>query len=81
MPQTYQVKIPFVGVHPDADHAFEVVTLQRGDIITVETQHTSLRSGLVEVLFGGTVLAAYLRDIEDRTEQVKTSKPEVDDSI
>ncbi len=70
MPDTYHVKFPFVGVYPGADHAFEAVTLQRGAIIKVETKHTSMRSGLVEVLFEGTVLAAYLRDIEDRTERV-----------
>jgi len=70
MPDTYQVKFPFVGVYPGADHAFEAVTLQRGAIITVDAQHTSLRSGLVEVNFEGAVLSAWLRDIEDRTERV-----------
>jgi hypothetical protein len=78
MPQTYQVKVPFVGVHPNADRAFEVVMLERGAIITVDSQHTSLRSGLVEVQFQGTVLAAYLRDIEDRTEPV-SEEPEGSD--
>jgi hypothetical protein len=76
MSQTYQVTVPFVGVHPDAAHAFEVVTIERGAIITVDTEHTSLRSGLVEVRFQGTVLAAYLRDIEDRAEPVSRSGEE-----
>ena len=70
MPQIYQVKIPFIGVHPSADHAFDVVTLDRGDIITVDATHTSKRSGLVEVIFQGAVLSAWLRDIQDRTERV-----------
>ncbi|MDP8981292.1 MAG: hypothetical protein M3O35_11965 [Acidobacteriota bacterium] len=76
MSQTYQVTVPFVGVHPDADHAFEVVTIERGAIITVDTKHTSQRSGLVEVLFQGTVLAAYLRDIEDRAEPLSDTSEE-----
>ena len=74
MPQSYEVKVAFVAVHPSANHAFEAVTLQRGAIITVEAKRTSLRSGLVEVLFEGTVLAAYLRDIEDWTERVAQDK-------
>jgi len=78
MSQSYQVKSAFVAVHPSVNHAFEAVTLQRGAIITVEAEHTSLRSGLVEVLFEGTVLAAYLRDIEDWTERVGQNKGQKD---
>src|SRR5258708_15132556 len=70
MPQSYEVKREFVAVHPSGDRAFEAVRLQRGAMITVDAEHTSLRSGLVKVLFEDTVLAAYLRDIEDWTERV-----------
>jgi hypothetical protein len=71
MSQTYQVKTPFVAVCPTANGAFESVTLEPGTIITVQAEHTVLRSGLVDVLYEGTILAAYLRDIEDRTELVE----------
>jgi len=34
----------------------------------VRSDRTSVRSGLVELLYDGMALSAYLRDIEDRTE-------------
>ena len=71
--QTHQVKSAFVGVHPNHDGTLASVTLEPGAIIAVDTARTVLRSGLVEVLFEGTVLTAFMRDIEDRTEPVHTS--------
>jgi hypothetical protein len=67
MSQTCRVNSPFVVVFK-ADGAFKAVTLEAGTTITVNADRTVQRSGLVDVLYNGMVLAAYLRDIEDRTE-------------
>ena len=69
--QTYQVMTPFVAIYRKTDGVFESVALEPGTLITVQAEHTALRSGLVHVLYDGTVLAAYLRDIEDRAERVE----------
>ena len=69
--QTYRVKTAFVAVRPNAEGAFESVALGPGAIISVRTERTVLRSGLVDVLYQGQILAAYLRDVEDRAEEVK----------
>jgi hypothetical protein len=73
MPETYQVRIrmPFVAVCPKGPGVFEPVTLEPGTIVTVQAEHTVLRTGLVHLLDNGKTLAAYLRDIEDRTERVE----------
>jgi hypothetical protein len=68
--QMYRVKTPFVAVLPNAGGVFESISLQPGAIISVKLERTVLRSGLVDVLYEGKVLAAYLRDIEDRAECV-----------
>lgn len=68
--QMYRVKTPFVAVRPTAGGVFESVALEPGAIISVKLERTVVRSGLVDVLYEGRVLAAYLRDIEDRAEYV-----------
>jgi hypothetical protein len=68
--QMYRVRLPFVAVRPSAEGAFESVALPPGSIISVKAERTVLRSGLVDVLYDGKILAAYLRDIEDRAESV-----------
>jgi hypothetical protein len=67
--RTHRVNSAFPAVS-NADNAFLSVTLEPGDTIVVHSGRTSVRSGLVEVLYDGIVLSAYLRDIEDRTECV-----------
>ena len=69
--QAYHVKTPFVAIYRKAEGVFESVTLEPGEIISVQDGHTVLRSGLVDLLYNGTVLTAYLRDIEDRAERVE----------
>ena len=68
--QTHRVNSAFAAVSK-ADNAFRSVTLEPGDTIIVHSNRTSVRSGLVQVLYDGMVLSAYLRDIEDRTEDVE----------
>jgi hypothetical protein len=65
----HRVNTPFVGVS-GADGRFRAVTLEPGANIAVRAGHTVLRSGLVEVVYEGVVLSAFLRDIEDRTERI-----------
>jgi hypothetical protein len=73
MPQTYQVRVvmPFVAVWPKGPGVFEPAMLESGTVITVTSEHTVLRTGLVHLIHDGRTLAAYLRDIEDRTERVE----------
>lgn len=66
----HRVNTPFVGV-AGMDGNFRAVTLEPGAKIAVQAGHTVLRSGLVEIVYEGVVLSAFLRDIEDRTEQVE----------
>ena len=68
--QNYRVKTPFVAVLPNAGGGFESVVLGPGAMISVGVERTVLRTGLVDVVYQGRLLAAYLRDIEDRAEQV-----------
>lgn len=68
--QMYRVKMPFMAIRPLSGSSFESVALQPGALISVRVERTVLRSGLVDVLFEGKTLAAYLRDIEDRAEFV-----------
>lgn len=67
--EVHRVHAPFVVISK-SDHAYKAITLAPGDTISVRSDRTSQRSGLVEVLYDGMLLAAYLRDIEDRTECV-----------
>lgn len=69
--QMYRVKMPFVAVHSNTQGAFESVALEPGAVISVKAERTALRTGLVDVLYQGRTLAAYLRDIEDRAECVE----------
>ena len=71
MPQTYRVKAPFAAVYSKAGGLIEAVVLEPGGIITVHSEHTVLRSGLVELLYGDQILSAYLHDIQDRAELVE----------
>jgi hypothetical protein len=66
----HRVNTPFVGVS-GADGNFRAVTLEPGANISVRLGNTVLRSGLVEVVYEGMVLSAFLRDIEDRTERIE----------
>jgi hypothetical protein len=68
--QMYRVKTPFVLVRPTGSGAFESVSLAPGALISVRMDRTILRSGLVDVLFDGKILAAHLRDVVDRAECV-----------
>jgi len=67
---TYQVQEPFLAVRDgQARPAFATIT--EGSIITVtgEVQH----SGLVDVLYDGEIVAAFMRDIEARADVVEGS--------
>ena len=65
----YRVSTPFLAVSPNEDSSFRFVTLERGAIIRVNVEHTVPRSGLVDVLYEGRTVAAFMRDIEDRAER------------
>jgi len=68
--EMHRVNSAFVVVSR-SDNAFRAVTLEPGDTIGVHSERTTVRSGLVEVVYDGMVMAAYLRDIEDRTESIE----------
>ena len=67
----YRVNTPFVAVSPPAlDGSMQSVILEPGGIITVESEHTTKRGGLVEIVYGGRNFRVYFRDLQDRSEPV-----------
>ena len=69
--QKYRVKLPIAAVRLSSAGMYESVALEPGAIISAKVERTVLRSGLVNVLYQGKELSAYLRDIEDRAELVE----------
>ena len=67
--QQYRVSAPFLAVSSNGDSSFGFVTVERGAIIRVDVEHPSPPPGLVDVLYEGRTLAAFLCDIEDRAER------------
>lgn len=67
----YRVKAPFVAVSPPSlNGSMQSIVLESGRIIKVESEHTTKRSGLVQIVSGDGHLLIYLRDLQDRTEPV-----------
>lgn len=66
--QRYRVTTPFVAVKPDDDGHYRFVTLGRGSVFDLNGELR--RTELVEILFEGRVLAAFIRDIEERAERI-----------
>ena len=66
----HRVTTPFVAVSGE-NGSYRAVTLEPGDSIEVRSENITVRSGIVKIVYDGLVLSAYLRDIEDRTEEVE----------
>jgi len=66
----HRVTTPFVALS-GANGTYRAVTLEPGDSIIVRAEDTTVRSGIVKIVYDGLVLSAYLRDIQDRTEEVE----------
>jgi len=63
---TYRAKEAFMAVRDNPPGPFTFVTILPGAIITVKGE--VLQSGLVDVLYDGQIVAAFMRDIEARAE-------------
>ena len=63
----YRVNTPFLAVCSKEGSKF--VTLERGAIIRVNVERTIPCTVLVDVLYEGRTLAAFMSDIEDRAER------------
>jgi hypothetical protein len=68
---TYQVQEPFLAVRDEPPRPFAFVTITEGSVITVTGEVQ--QSGLVDVLYDGEIVAAFLRDIESRAVAVEAS--------
>ena len=66
---SYRVREPFLAIRDDPPHRFTFVTLAPGAIITVQGE--AQRSGLVDILYGETIVGAFMRDILARCERVQ----------
>ena len=66
----HRVTTPFVALSGE-NGSYRAVTLEPGDNIGVHSENTTVRSGIVRITYDGLVLSAYLRDIQDRTEEVE----------
>lgn len=64
----YKVKAPLTAVIPEQTGGFRFVTVEAGSLIRIHG--TVQKSGLVDVLCDGTVLAAFMRDLQERAELV-----------
>ena len=62
-----------MAVRDDPPRPFTFVTITPGSIITVKGE--VLQSGLVDVLYDGRIVAAFMRDIESRAEMVGSVSP------
>ena len=67
----HRVINPFIALEPTGGQ-FRTVTLEPGDDIVVQADRTTVRNGLVQVVYEGLVLSAFLRDIEDRTQEMSS---------
>jgi hypothetical protein len=65
---TYRAREAFMAVRDDLQGPFTFVTITPGSIITVKGE--VLQSGLVDVLHNGQIVAAFMRDIDARTDIV-----------
>lgn len=62
----YRIREPFVAVRPSDGNGFQFLTLHPGDLIVI--RGSVQESGLVDVVYDGVVIAAFMRDIEARAE-------------
>ncbi len=65
----FRVREPFLAVRNEPEHRFAFTTIPEGAIIA--TRGTPQESGLIEIDYDRQKLEAFLRDIEDRCEQVQ----------
>jgi hypothetical protein len=67
---TYEVCGSFLGVRDEPPKPFAFITITPGSVIEVigEVQ----QSGLVDVLYDGQIVAAFMRDIQARAEMVES---------
>jgi hypothetical protein len=72
---TYRAREAFMAVRDDPQGPFTFVTITPGSIITVKGDDVQ-QSGLVDVLYDGQIVAAFMRDIEARAEMVEPERHE-----
>lgn len=68
---TYRVHEPFIAVTDGQSRPFAFVTITKGSTITIKGEVQ--QSGLVDVLYEGKVVAAFMRDIQARAQLVEAS--------
>jgi hypothetical protein len=71
---TYRALEPFIAVVYSQPRPFKFVTINPGSVITVKGEVH--RSGLVSVLYGGQMVAAFRKDIETKAEIVESATNE-----
>lgn len=64
MPASYRVGSPFIAIKPLEDRSCKIITIPSNSMIEIRGQ--VLQSGLVDIWFEGQVVAAFMRDIEER---------------
>ena len=64
MAAQYRVVSSFIAIKPGDDETCNIITIPSGS--TIEIQGLGLQSGLVDILVNGQVVAAFMRDIQDR---------------
>ena len=70
---TYRAKEPLLGVHDHSPTEYGFVTIPTGAMLA--TAGEVQRSGFVNVLYEGGVVAVFLRDLETRAELVEVASP------
>ena len=63
----YHVRESFLAVRSDPSQCF--ITVAPGSVIIVQGQPGG--SGLIDIVYKGSVVAAFMRDIVDRCDQVQ----------
>ena len=67
---TYRAREAFIAVRDEPPAPFAFTTITAGSTLKIigEVQ----KSGLVDVLYDGQIVAAFMRDIEARADRIKT---------
>lgn len=65
----YRVKMPFLTVVRDGCGKVAFTAFSTGSVI--EVHRAVQKSGLVDVLHEGEIVATFMRDIEERTERIE----------
>jgi hypothetical protein len=65
---TYQVRERFIAVRDEPPAPFAFVTITAGSTLKISGEVQ--QSGLVDVMYDGQIVAAFMRDIEARAEMV-----------